>query len=377
MLNRIFLFVVLLATISPIRVQSEGVLPPMPAGAFTVVVIPDTQHYLGPETKLTTQGKPMLEAVAAHPYVQSHLEVSASQPLDAITNVYLKNHVRWIVENQASQNIVFASHVGDIVEINRPEEWGVANDLLAPLRGVVPFGLTVGNHDMEGDGDATYFQDTFPKSSFEAESWYLGAYAHDRPDQNVSANNVNSAQLFSAGGVDCLFLHLECNAPDDVLAWANQVLSDHSDRLAMITTHMDLGVIDRPTTQDGYIHDPQGRMRWVKIHGKRGNTGEQMWDKLYRKHANLGFVFSGDQSRVTALRETRMGDSGQPVHALLSDYMSLGALRLIRFIPSENRVQVITYDSTLNRRVDSMPYAPERERHQFSIPFDRWPRTQR
>ena len=265
---------------------------------------------------------------------------------------------------------MFVSHVGDIVEINREEEWAVAKRHLDKFRGSVPFGLTVGNHDMEGKGDASLFQKTFPASSFRGDDWYVGCYSHDRAEQNVSANNVNSAQVFTAGGIDFLFLHLECNAPDDVLAWASKVLDEHSDRRALISTHMDLGIIDKPKTAAGFIHDPKGRMRWVKNHGKRGNTAEQMWEKLYRKHANIGFVFSGDQSRVTAMRKTAIGDGGNLVHSLLSDYMSRGALRLVRFIPSKNQVQVITYDTTLNQLVESMPYVAQRDQHQFVLEYD-------
>jgi len=44
-----------------------------------------------------------------------------------------------------------------------------------------------------------------------------------------------------------------------------------------------------------------------------------MWDRLYRRHANLSIIFSGDQSRVTAMTETRTGDDGNTVYSLLSD----------------------------------------------------------
>lgn len=235
-------------------------LPPLPADAFTLVVIPNTQHYAGLGTKISrNSGK------------------YADEP---VRNVNLEAQVKWIIANQAAQNIVFVSHVGDIVEDDRVEEWTIAKSHLDQLRGVLPFSLTVGNHDMSTKGDAHLFQEAFPAASFKEYPWYLGSYAHDRPDQNISANNVNSAQLFSAGGVDFLHLSLECNAPDDVLVWADALLTQHQSRRAIITTQMDLGVIDKPKEAEGYIKGPKGRMKWVKIHGARGNTGEQMWDKL-------------------------------------------------------------------------------------------------
>ncbi|MES2696081.1 MAG: metallophosphoesterase [Verrucomicrobiota bacterium] len=320
-------------------------LEPLPPGAFTIVVIPDTQGYRGRATKATPQ---------------------SPEPL---TNPVFENHTRWIVENLRAQNIVFVSHVGDIVDINNAEQWQLARSCLDRLHGVVPYGLTVGNHDMTTRGDATLFQQQFPAERFRDFSWYGGSYVHTRADQNVSANNVNSFQLFSVDGLDFVHLNLECNAPDDVLAWADDVLTRHAKRRALVTTHMDLGPVEKPKHDEGYYTDPKGRMAWVKIHGARGNSAVQLWDKLFRKHTNIAFIFSGDQSRTVAMRLAAKGDAGNTVHSLLSDYTSSGPLRLYRFVPSENKVVVLTYDTTKRTRVDTMKHVPAREEHQFELKY--------
>lgn len=327
------------------KISGSGSLTPLPEGAFTLVVIPDTQHYTG----LGCKG-----GLASD---------------DPVENRHLAAQVEWILANREAQNIVFVTHVGDIVEKNRPEEWAVAKAHLDRLRGVVPFALAVGNHDMSSKGDARLFQAHFPASSFADEPWYLGSYAHDRTDQHVSANNVNSAQAFDAGGVGFLHLSLECNAPDDVLAWADALLKQHPDRRAIVTTHMDLGIAEKPRTAAGYIHDPKGRMRWSKIHGPRGNSGEAMWEKLFRRHPNLDYILCGDQSRVTALRLDAVADDGHVVTSLLSDYMSEPVLRLMRFLPSENRVDAITWHVADGFLVEATVHVPERGQHQFSLEF--------
>ncbi|MBL9117851.1 MAG: hypothetical protein JNJ83_22775 [Verrucomicrobiaceae bacterium] len=330
------------------EVEFKGSKPPptLPDGAFSVVVIPDTQHYTGKGCKGS---------------------LASDAPVE---NRHLGSQVEWILANKEAQNIVFVSHVGDIVEKNRAEEWAVAKKHLDRLRGVVPFSLTVGNHDMSSKGDAHLFQETFPASSFAKEPWYAGCYSHSRPDQNVSANNVNSAQLFKAGGVDFLHLSLECNAPDDVLKWASEMASKHHDRRVLITTHMDLGIIEKPKTNEGYIRDPKGRMKWTKIHGERGNSGVQMWEKLYRKCPNLDFVFSGDQSRVTALKLSAKADNGHVVTSLLSDYMSMPVLRLMRFMPAENKVQVLTLHVPGGFLVESTPYVEHADMHVFELAWE-------
>lgn len=320
-------------------------LEPPPPGSFTIVVIPDTQGYRGRGAKATPDST------------------------DPVTNPVFRNHTRWIRENLGAQNIVFVSHVGDIVDVNQEDQWQVARDCLDAIHGLVPYSLTVGNHDMTAQGDASLFQRHFSRARFSSFPWYAGSYTHGRPDQRVSADNVNSHQLFSAGGADFVHLSLECNAPDDVLAWAGEVLTRHRDRHALITTHMDLGPLEKPAANEGYFADPKGRMRWTKIHGSRGNSPAQLWDKLYSRHDNLRLIFSGDQSRTVSWRLTTPGRKGRLVHALMSDYTSSGPLRLYRFLPSREEIQVITYDTTRREIVTSTRLLPDPAFHQFSIPF--------
>ena len=332
-----------LLTASPTLRAAELDAPP--AGAFTIVVIPDTQGYDGRGAKRTP---------------------GSALPL---TNSVFQNHTRWITENLRAQNIVFVTHVGDIVDLNTHDQWRLARECLDRLHGAVPYGLTVGNHDMTKDGDASLFQRYFPAERFREFPWYGGCFEPARPGQNISGNNANSFQLFSAGGLDFVHLNLECNAPDDVLAWADLILTKYAGRRALITTHMDLGPLVQPKGNEEFFTGPKGRMTWVKIHGPLGNSPAQMWEKLYSKHANIGFIFSGDQSRTTTMRVSAQGSLGNFVHAMLSDYTWSGPLRLYRFIPSENKVRVITFDTTKRQLVESTSYAPDRAEHQFSVNY--------
>ncbi len=117
------------------------------------------------------------------------------------------------------------------------------------IHGKVPYGISVGNHDMSSEGDSSLFQQYFPAERFRQFEWYAGAFEGSARGPQISGNNANSVQLFSAGGLDFVFLHLECNAPDDVVAWANGVLRKHSDRRALITSHMGWGPLMKPKTE--------------------------------------------------------------------------------------------------------------------------------
>ncbi|HEX3865265.1 MAG TPA: metallophosphoesterase, partial [Gemmatimonadaceae bacterium] len=181
-------------TLPPSILAADENLEAPPEGAFTIVVIPDTQNYVGSGTKRTPE---------------------STEP---VTNDYFATHTRWIVDNLARQRIVFVSHVGDIVDKNNDAQWQVARQCMDTLHGKVPYGITVGNHDMKSDGDSSRFQQFFPADRFRGFPWYGGCFEPDRSDTSISGNNANSFQLFSAEGLDFVILHLECNAPDDVLA---------------------------------------------------------------------------------------------------------------------------------------------------------------
>ena len=348
-LRSIRLIICLLALLT-LQIETRAVekLGPAPDDSFSIVLIPDTQAYKGAGTK--------------------------SQPdsREQITNKIFQDHTEWIAENIDRQNIVFVSHVGDIVDKNVDEQWEVAQACMNKLHGKIPYGISVGNHDMTSSGDSSLFQKYFPQSRFEHFDWYAGSYAGSPMGKHISGNNANSCQLFSVGDIDFIFLHLECNAPDDVLGWANDLLKRYADRTAFITSHMGWGPRVIPKDNDEYITGEKGRMTWLKIHGKRGNTPQQMWEKCYRLHANLVAVFSGDQSRTQAFQAATVGDHGNMVHEFMQDYGS-GWLRMYRFTPLKSRVrgEAITFNPRTEELCEGVSLVPARQGHQFEFEFSR------
>lgn len=332
-----------LANVLPLNVCAAE-LPSASDGDFSIVIIPDTQHFRGRETK----AEPESQAPVSNPTFQSYVE--------------------WIVANLDRQRIVFVSHVGDIVDINHDAQWRVARQCMDRLHGRVPYGISVGNHDMTSAGDSTLFQQYFPRDRFTQFPWYGGCFQPPADRTAISGNNANSFQLFSAVGMDFVVLHLECNAPDDVLQWADDILMQHADRRALITTHMGLGPHDKPQAAQDYFDAPKGRMTWTKRHGGRGNSSQQMWDKCFRKHRHLFLVCCGDQSRTQAYRQESHGDHGNTVHELLSDYGTNG-LRLMTFHPQENRIQVRTWNPMKGQLCESTSIVPDRSQHQFELSY--------
>ena len=340
--------IVRMAIILTVTTNSKAAGPnlePAPDGSFTIAVIPDTQKYRGRNTKADPNSE------------------------DEIRNDVFAKLTEWIASNREQQKIVFVSHVGDIVDRNIPDQWAVAQRCMNRIHGMIPYGISVGNHDMVRSGDSSLFQKYFPKSRFENFEWYGGTFQSARDESAISGNNANSFQKFTSADLDFLFLHLECNAPDDVLTWANETINRHKDRRVIVTTHMDLGPTSQPKTNKGYITDPKGRMQWKKCHSQRGNTPRQMWEKCFKHHKNLFLICSGDQSRTQTKHLVERGVHGNVVHSCLSDYGSDGSLRLYRFLPASNRINVVTYNVIRSHLTRKTSLVGDERKHQFSFEY--------
>ena len=338
-LPRYILAMWLMAT--PVRAAE---FPVAPADTFSIVVIPDTQHYRGRNT-------------AAEP--------KSTRPL---TNRMFKTYVDWTATNLKQQRIAFVSHVGDIVDINNRPQWKLARTIMDRLHGKVPYGISVGNHDMTAGGDSSLFQEFFPATRFSQFDWYADYYKKTSGKQEESGNNANSCQLFSVGDLDFVFLHLECNAPDKVLDWADEMLTKHSRRRAIITTHMGLGPRKKPKSNDDFYSSPKGRMDWKKCHGKKGNTPQEMWDKCFRKHRNLFMVCCGDQSRTQAMHQSVRGEHDNVVHELLSDY-GVNGMRVMRFVPKKDLIEVRTWNPLTRQFPTRTKLVSQADQHQFTLPY--------
>ena len=257
---------------------------------FTIIILPDTQYYS-----------------ANHPWI-------------------FNNQTQWIIENKETMNIVFVTHLGDLVDHpDRIEEWDNANNSMSKLEDNLPFGVLPGNHDgAETGDDLTNYNKYFSFTRFHNESWYGGAY------QNINTNNY---QLFSMGGDEYLIFHLQFNPSDNVLFWASNVINQYPTRKVIVSTH-------------DFVHG------YTYFSNSRSPIGERIWEKLVKPHADQIFlVLSGHYEN-----EVRITDNvdGFFVHQLLSDYQDRpnggnGWLRIIEFSPSIDEISIKTYSPYLNK----------------------------
>jgi len=303
------------ATVQTLRAE-EAVA--QPADSFTIAVLPDTQFYC-----------------------DTRLKLSAKWGNGDLRRYFFKQ-TEWVRDNQARLNISFLVHEGDLVQADAPEEWAIAKKAMSVLDGKVPYVMCLGNHDMGfeksdnkyggniGVNRTTLFNTYFPREKFAKRHEFGGTFDPDRHD--------NSWYQFKAAGMNFLIVSLECKPRDEVLDWANNVVSKHPDHRVIVLTH-------------AYLTPKKSRNTGGGVKPK-GNTGEQMWQTFVKKHENIFMVLCGHHTGEAV--RTDAGDHGNPVHQILCDYQGLhnggeSWLRYMTFKPELNKISIHTYNPSLDK----------------------------
>lgn len=275
---------------------------------FTVVVLPDTQLYS-----------------------QDYAYLYESQ-----TN--------WIVKNLEKKNIVYVSHLGDIVELpDNTSQWEVASSAMSKLDGKVPYGIAPGNHDINYATGTSNFSKYFSKQRVNGVSDETLVRKDLRADLTNADDQLenNRYRLFSTGVNKFIGINLEFCPDDKTLQWTSDLLTRYSDRTAIVTSHSF-------TKADG---NRQTGDTCADYGSTSTNNGEEIYQKLIVKdgHANVLMFLGGHDvwSKSGGARRTDIAH-GKPVHQLLSDYQHMdeggsGFLRIMTFYPNNKEIKVETY----------------------------------
>jgi hypothetical protein len=275
-------------------------------GAFALVALPDTQYY-----------------AAAYP------------------GIFL-SQVSWIVANVQRLRIPYVFHLGDIVDGNTPLEWQRAAQAMWLLEGVVPYTVSPGNHDLGASGGAAT-RDTLMNQYFSYDmtaTWPTFGGAFERGKME------NTYHLFSAGGRDFIVLSLEWGPRDAVVAWADGVMAANPRRYGIMVTHAYLTWNDRRYD----ITDTVNPQDWNPHHYNTAggvNDGEELWQKLIRKHAFV-MVLNGHVLVDGTGYLASVTDRGNTCHQMMSNYQfrqlgGEGYLRVLSFQEDNKTIKVQTY----------------------------------
>jgi len=254
----------------------------------------------------------------------------------------------WILQNRERIDIRYVLHLGDIVNDNTPREWRRARDAMSVLDGKVPYALAAGNHDYGPGGNATtretLLNDYFSADAMQKWPTFGGVMEEGKLD--------NSYHLFEAGGRKWIVISLEWAPRDDTVAWANRIMGQHSDRTGILITHAYMNNNDRRYDHTDKEHSQRYNPHQYKTPGGK-NDGQQLWDKLVRKH-NFALVFNGHVLGDGTGYLASENDHGQMVHQMLSNYQMRdlggeGYLRVLEFLADGKTVRVKSYSPLYDR----------------------------
>lgn len=265
-----------------------------------------------------------------------------------------KSQTSWIAENAG--NIAFVLHQGDITNNNNDLQWKVASESLSLMDGKVPYTFVPGNHDT-GEGGNTLNRDMsmlnkyLPYEKYNKLPTFGGVF--------TSRDMSNSWHTFKAGGYNWLILSLEFGPRNKVLDWAAGIIEAHPKHKVIINTHVYLYSDDTRMSENGkYKWIPQNYTVGKDAGPDAVNNGEQMWEKLVKKYANIMFVFCGHVLNDGTGSLVSEGIHGNKVYQMLANYQGgvegtenggNGFLRIITIDPQNSRISVQTYSPYMNK----------------------------
>jgi hypothetical protein len=196
------------------------------------------------------------------------------------------------------------------------------------MDGVVPYSLVRGNHDTMAT-----MNKYFP----------LGDYK-DVLGGHFQNNIFNSWQEFTVGEVKYLIFTLDYGAQDPVLKWAEEIITAHPEHNVIITTHAYF-FRDGTTLDSGDVVPPSNK-------GSSYNDGDDMWDKLIKKHENIVLVLSGHDPCDYVVYAQDKGENGNLVTQMLVDPQGVdkaqggvGLVTMLYFSADGKTMQVETYST--------------------------------
>ena len=149
----------------------------------------------------------------------------------------------------------------------------------------------------------------------------------------------NSYHTFEAGGHKYLILALEWGPRDETVAWANKIADEHPDH-RVILRDARLHVLRRDALRlAGQRRQASRGTRTPTATAKLPggvNDGQELWDKLVRKHPGFMLTLNGHVLDDGAGRLSSRGDHGNMVHQLLANYQMNARRR--RGLPAAGRV---------------------------------------
>ncbi len=265
----------------------------------------------------------------------------------------IEHQNQWIAENYENHDIRYMFHTGDFVNLpHEHDEWAVMDESYKDLDACgIPYGVLPGNHDVDGD-DHTEYSQYFGADRYKNNKWYGGDYK----------DNFGHYDLMKIGGVEFIFMYMGYNTENtsDDFEWMNEVLAEHSDRIAILC-----------------FHD------YLKVSGQRSSNGDAFFENVVLQNPNVRLVLCGHNylatRRADAIDDNGDGVADRTVFQMMANYQSTlnggnGFMRFMECDLKNGTISSTTYSPYLDRfgsdLEDGRPFDEYGTIDEFTIPFD-------
>lgn len=278
---------------------------------------------------------------------------------EAMTKLY-----KWIVNNKQTEKIEYVIGLGDITNKSTDAEWQDATDIIGMLNDEIPYTLVRGNHDDWDDYNRNlhngFYENTLDglmneetisltdpaqpglaETVLEDGTTVMLTRSGDEPEGGeVQGDLTNSYRTFTIQGTDYLILTLDFAPDEEMLRWADKVITEHPDHKVIAVTHAYM-YRDGTTISEGDCYPPTHYEGY-----DNAQNGDDMWEKCFSKHDNVLLVLSGHDPWQHIVYRQDKGENGNVVTQMLVDpqYVdsSLGSVAMVAMLYFSNNGRTLT-----------------------------------
>jgi hypothetical protein len=274
-------------------------------------------------TPVPTDAQPAAGKTLPAPTPFSFAWIGDTQQYTAKDNDVFSTMTQWINDSQKEYNTVFTIHTGDIV-YNPYQAYQWDNGVRA--FSLLPAGMRVltvaGNHDfLEKDDPNTPYLDKRPDTDDSS------AYALDKQGYVYYTT-------FTEGGVPFLVFSVSYGFEVGAVDWINRICARYPDHYAVLCLHT-------------YVDE-----------GGYSSVGKRIFMSVVKHSRNIRMVLCG-HARGAVYWPEELDDDGdgkpdRTVHQMMMDTQDdddkgTGFLRILRFHPENDTIEVVTYSPWFDR----------------------------
>ena len=242
----------------------------------------------------------------------------------------------WVIANKQAFNTKAVLSVGDITDTGGEADFKVAAQGFARIEQKgIPCVPIIGNHDYDltpRDRAVTHYDAVFGPDYFKGKAYYGG---------NLGGSNANYWVKLQVGKRMFLVVCLELFPRQSAVDWASNVIDSMPDAEVVVLTH-------------GYLNPDARRTARTDRYGPAtygltdGSSGEDLWENLIRKKANIRAVLCGHQINGANVAVSQgIGDGGNLVQQIFINYQyALGAwVGILNFHDADGSVELSAYNT--------------------------------